>query len=366
MTSSRAALAALAALGLPLVAGGCLFLPNIEQHGYVSCTSNKDCDPGRSCGEGVCAPPPWNDETFGARRALLVKNETDVAMSKGTAVPVVIGEGGLLAIEDIGNDFRFTDFDVEKGAWSELAVYLDKESDRLTAWIPTQRDIPQGKTDVLAYIEFETFDKAIVVKEDPVSTFRLFDAFDGDALDEDKWNVIATGGAPVVDGGLVNIQDNQNITLKQPLAPPVRVDFVARVNAANCDRVFFGFTGDDDARFLVGPGAGLFLDQDLDGDAQVAVTPQSPPAPLDSVRFTTSLTRYSVAIDDNGARMTIDGEVVAEELDLRPPFDEGSVFATVEVNGACSVDVDAVWVTPLPLPAPTVTAGPLVHFQLLD
>jgi hypothetical protein len=42
------------------------------------------------------------------------------------------------------------------------------------------------------------------------------------------------------------------------------------------------------------------------------------------------------------------------------------MFLAVQVAGACSVDVDAVWASPLPHPAPAVTAESVVKFQLFS
>jgi hypothetical protein len=34
------------------------------------------------------------------------------------------------------------------------------------------------------------------------------------------------------------------------------------------------------------------------------------------------------------------------------------------VGGACSLDVDTLWITPLPLPSPSLSVGPLVELSL--
>jgi hypothetical protein len=348
---------------------GCLFLPGLERHGYTACASDLDCPPARYCGEGLCAPPPWHDDQFNDRRVLLVKNQDTQPLPRGTAVPVVIGgEDGLLSLADVGPDLRFSDFDRASDRWRVVPVFLDRESDRFTAWIPTQRELAQGKTDVLAWIESDTPDRLPSVVEDPSATFAAFDTFDlaseQGALDPTLWRVTATGGAPTVDRGLVNVADNQSIVLRQSFAPPAHLSLRARVNGVTCDEVFLGFIGDEQSRFPVGPGAGVFVARDLAGAVLVAPSADSVPASVANLAVRNAFARYDITVDENALRVSIDGVLVYEDLDLRPPFSGGRMHPAVLVGGACSVDVDSLWVTPLPLPAPVVSAGDLVQFQL--
>ena len=46
--------------------------------------------------------------------------------------------------------------------------------------------------------------------------------------------------------------------------------------------------------------------------------------------------------------MYIDDEEVAAP-DLRPPFANQELYAVVDVDGACSFDIERLWVTPLPI-----------------
>lgn len=367
-TTSRAGLALAAVLAVVLPA--CLFLPNVEQHGYARCEGDGDCEPGRSCGEGLCAPPPWHDEKFNDRRLLVVKNEDTAPLSKGTAVPVLIGgDTGLLALGDVGPDLRFADFDRASSTWSVVPVFLDREEDRFTAWVPTQREIPQGKSDVLAWIESDTPDRLPTVVEDPPATFEVFDGFEADAIDEGVWRRLGTGGGPLVDNGLARIADNQALVLQRPLTGPVLATVLARVNGTTCDDVFIGLVGDDRSLFTVPPTAGFFVDTDLQGSVLLAPTadPNSVPTPVATLAASTALERYIVAVDASGVQVRVNDQILYEELDQRPPFDPAvPLHLAIQVGGACSVDVEAVWVTPLPLPAPTVSAGPLVNFQLFD
>lgn len=357
-----------AAVALAAGASSCLFLPNIEPHGYVRCEADGDCEPGRYCGEGLCAPPPWHDDRFAQRRLLVVKNEDSAPIPAGTAVPVLIGgDTGLLSLADVGPDLRFADFDRASSTWKVVPVFLDREEDRFTAWIPTQREIPQGKSDVLAWIESATPERLPTVVEDPVGAFDSFDAFEADTINEDIWRRLGTGGGPIIDGGVARVADNQALVLQRPLTGPVVATVLARVNGTTCDDVFIGLVGDDRALLTVPPAAGFFVDTDLQGDVVVGPTAESQLRPMAPLTAGTALARYIVAVDGSGVRALLNGEALYEELDLRPPFDpQAPLHLAIQVGGACSVDVETVWVAPLPLPAPVVTAGPLVQLQLFQ
>ncbi len=344
--------------------GGCIWAPNIAPDGYVSCAADKDCDPGRSCEEHVCAPPPWDDEQFGSRRLLTVNNGDDKPLPKGTAVPVSVGgDGADLPLDEVGPDFRIVDFDEQTGAWHVVPVFLDRLADRFTAWIPTQREIAQGRTGVLAYIEADTFDKVPTVVEDPSTTFADFDGFD-DGLDDTRWRVT---GTPNVDGGIVNVGDEQAVVLRRQLTPPVLMTALVRINGRDCGQVFVGLIGDDQSLFNVGPSAGVFVSDQLAAAAQVAPDENSTPTPLgDSFVATNSFARVTVAVDGGGVFVGSDDTVAYQESDLRPPFSDAPMFAAIQVHGACSVDVDALWTTPLPQPLPVVAAADAVHFQLFE
>ena len=347
---------------LSVVASGCLFIPNLGQYGYSACTADADCPAGRFCDESVCAPPPWHDTAFGARRAIVVENPADSAIPAGAAVPLLIGdESTALPLLELGADYRFADYDRANASWRDVAVYLDRESDRFTAWIPTAREIPPGKRDVLAFVESGSEDGLPHVQEDPAAVFAQFDTFDG-ALDE--WFVSPAGG-PVVQDGLVNVADGQAIALDVPLVPPVLAVLVARLNGVTCDEVFLGLVGDERSVFEVPPEAGLFVGDDLAAVARVAPTPDSTPTDVgDGLSVGNALTRTVVAVDGGAVSIRHGDEVAFADPDVRPPFGADPLYLAVQVGGACSVDVDAVWTTPLPQPLPAVTVEAPVNFNL--
>jgi hypothetical protein len=377
----RAAALLLVLLLLVVAVGGCFFAPNIAPHGYVACAADADCEAGRLCeladgsgaANGLCAPPPWNDEEFGHRRVLVVTNESEEPMPAGTAVPVLLGgEGaraGVLGLEALGPDFRFTDFDPATRTWGVRAVHLDREEDRFTAWIPLARDLVQGRSDVLAWIESNSFAGAVAVTEDAAAVFAVgeYEAFDDAASSlAEPWTV---RGAPTVDRGLVNIGDNESIILDRPFTGPIQANVIARVNGVNCTEVFVGFSGDEDAAFALPPAAGLFIDvvnDQLAGTALLGPVPVQEGGQLEErggIAVSGGLMRISVNVDAAHVRVLVDDETVVDDA-LSTPFPDNPLYFAIHVGGACSLDVDALWITPSPLPPPTVTLGPLVELAL--
>lgn len=347
---------------LALSTSGCLFLPNLAEHGYVSCESDAACPPGRYCDEAVCAPPPWHDTAFGTRRALIVENRAASPIPAGAAVPLLIGDDTTaLPLLELGADFRFADYDRANAQWRDVAVHLDRESDRFTAWIPVAREIAAGASDVLAFVESNAEDGLPHVAEDPHAVFANFDGFDAPLA---GWFESPAGG-PVVQEGMVNVADNQAILLQAPLVPPVLAVLVARVNGATCDEVFLGLIGDDRALFEVPPEAGVFVGNDLASVARVAPTPDSTPTDVgDGVSVGNAMARTVIAVDGAAVSIVHDDAVAFADADLRPPFGADPLYLAVQVGGACSVDVDAVWTTPLPQPLPAITVQPPVNFNL--
>ena len=357
-----------------LTLAGCLFAPDVALHGYASCDSNADCEPGRGCDSTakICAPPPWHDTAFGDRRVLVVKNESARPMVVGTAVPLVIGgdgdRRGLLGFDDVPVDFRFADFSLGTASWSVRSVFLDREDDRITAWIPLAREIVQGRSDVLAWLESDTFDGGATVVTDAATTFTIFESFEDDL--DGQWLLRGTGGAPNVRDGLVNVGDNQSLVLSRPLTPPLSATALARVNGVNCTEVFIGFSGDEDAAFALPPALGLFIDagaSGLLGTARLGSLPVEQGGQLadrGALTIGGALMRVQVTLDGAGARVRVDDVTVLDEVALRPPFADEPVYFAIHVGGACSLDVEALWITPLPLPSPKVTVGPLVELSL--
>jgi hypothetical protein len=343
---------------------GCVFCPNLEAAGYTACEADADCVAGRYCDQNLCAPPPWNDEAYGTRQHLTITNESDVALKKGTAIPVRVGDDGVVSREDVGVDGRFTDYNRDEGTWRALPIFRDLEQDRYTAWVPLPRDVPAGKTATLAWIESKKDDGEPTQLEDPTSVFSAFSSFSDATLG--GWFESSPGSEPpYIEDGVANVADNQALVLQTPLVPPVLVTFLARVNGAICDEVFIGLAGNDEAIFNDPPSAGLFVVNDLQSSFDVAPTADSFPEPVgETLRAPTAFARITVHVDGARASLAIDGEGTGED-DLRPPFEDASMFAAVQVGGACSVDLDAVWATPMPAPAPTVAAEAPITLQLL-
>ena len=351
----------------------CLFLPAIEEDGYVSCVSDDDCAIGRSCAVdvGLCAPPPWNDTAFAQRRAVIVTNPSTIALPIGTAVPVEIGgDNAVLALAEVGVDARYTHFN--DGAWRNVPVSIDRFADRFTVWVPLSRSIAAGAQDVLMYIEQKTEEGTPTVVEDGASTFSFFDELDDFPTDDaggDRYVINAPGAAtPVVGESLINIPDNVGVIWRNGFVPPISLTFKARVIGLNCEEVFVGVTGADRIGFNP-PSAGFFIDDDLQAYAEVAPTSTSNPTPLSAAKAFSetpnALHRFTIDVDGEVVRLSIDGVVFDERSDLRPAFAaDAELFPTVQVGGACSIDVEAVWITPLPATAPTVRAEPQVDLNI--
>jgi hypothetical protein len=362
-----------ASLATTLV-GGCFFWPAIEDDGYVACDDDDDCAPGRSCAlaVGLCAPPPWNDAAFSARRLLVVHNPGDVALPATTAIPVNVGgPASVLPLEELLADARYTAFDAVTERWRVVGVYRDLFSDRLTVWIPLARPLAPGARDALAWLEQGTETETPTVVEDPLSVFALFDdldAFPQDAAaarDDTRYLVVAPRAFPSAAGGTLNVPDGVTVIWREALSPPVDVTFRARVNGLTCDEVYLGLTGRDAVGFNP-PSAGFFMERDLLTVAEVAPTAASTPRPLSEATIfseqPSALHRFRIQVDGAAVRFLVDDVVFDERVDLQPAFaNDAPLFAMVQLGGDCSLDVDAVWATPLPaVGTPTVSAEPLV------
>lgn len=356
-------LAAAAAVIVVASVDACLFLPAIDDDGYVACVASDDCGPGRSCAidVGLCAPPPWNDTAFTERRLLVVNNPSSQALAAGTAIPVQIGgDGALLSLDDVAADARVTDFDDDGQDWRVVGVFRDLFDDRFTIWVPLARALDAGASDALAYLEQGTADGGVTVLEDPAATFSLFDELDAFPDDEDggeTYLINAPGAAsPVVRSSEVSIGEGVTVIWRRGFVPPVDITFRARVNGTTCDEVFVGLTGADNVGFNP-PSAGFFVSADLLTIAEVAPLSTSNPTGLSPPRTFSeqpnATHRFRVQVDGEVVRLLVDDVVFDERRDLRPAFDaEAELFPTIQVGGACSVDVDTVWVTPLPSAAP--------------
>ena len=364
-----------------LASSGCFFSPAIDDDGYVACAGDADCGPGFACiaGFGRCAPPPWNDPEFQTRRILVVENTGDVELAAGTAVPVALGgKDDVLPIDEVGPDARFTAFapsgDEGDGDWSVVGVYRDivdgrgLDDDTFVVWVPLQRALPAGHSDALAFLEQDTEAGTPTVKEDPARVFALFDDLDEfDPDGDDAHFVDAPGAAIEVGDGTIAVADNQKVVWRKGLAPPLSLTIRARINGLTCSEVFFGVTADDSASFDF-PAAGFFVDDDLLATAQFApieaagfLEDISPPKLIDEQP--NALHRYTVTLDDTSLVIAVDDVVFDVRDGLTTPFEPTELLPTVEVGGDCTVDVDAVWLTPLPPSSTSVSATASVQFN---
>jgi hypothetical protein len=352
--------------------GGCLFLPSIADAGYVECRTSDVCAVGWSCvpAVGLCAPPPWHDETFTERRLLVVTNDSDLLLPAGTAVPVRVADNdGVLALSDVGSDAHLADFNPETATWRVVSVYRDLSRDRYDLWIPLARPLGAGKRDALAWLETRTKDGAERIALEPQSVFSQFDECDDFVAEGDERRFVdAPGAAEVVVGeGTVEVTDNASVVWREGTASPVSVTFRARVNGISCDQVFLGLTSASDAVF-VSPSAGFFMQSDLQAIAEVIAAPNLLPMSSGAPRAFSEVPndehRFTVSVEGSRARFEVDGVLFEEIVDIDPPLSAGPLFPTVQVGGTCSVTIDAVWSTTLPLERPTVVAEPTISLNI--
>lgn len=361
---NRAVRALVVGLWSSLAASGCLWSPNIEGQGYNRCQADADCAPGRACEVGLCAPPPWNDDAFGARQLFVVENKAATPLPAGAAVPLRVGAGGVIESRELGVDGRFTFFDKDALAWSVTPVFRDIYDDHLLTWIPLGAEVPAGQSAPLAWLETQTGDVAPTILEDPSQVFLFFDELEGTELDPERYDTFGTG-TPTLSDGHVNVADNQRLVATVPLAPPVSVVFRGRINGATCSRFYVGLTANDDAGYAP-PSAGFFSNAALELVPEVAPDADSVPRPVgDNVPLDTAQHRFRIDVGDGRARFSIDDDVVAEP-DLRPPLEAEALYFRLEVDGACSFDLERLMVTPLPIDEPVVTAEARVEYEIFN
>lgn len=355
-----------------LLSGACLWHPNIEQNGYTNCNSDNDCAAGRYCDVGLCAPPPWRDFAYGQRQLVLVENHSKQTMPAGTAVPVRIGEGGVIPISDFGADARFAVFNRATGAWQDQSVYRDLFDDFLIAWLPLAEDVADGQTGTVTWIESKHEDGVQSIT-DTTDVFTFYDGFlppsDGtQTLPVDDYRTFGTGQV-TINGDSLIVADNQKVVLRRPWRGAVSATIKGRINGTDCDGVYMGFIADDQAGYAA-PSAGLFMVQNLAAGLEVAPHADSVPT-INSAptNLDTALRRYTVEVTTGaggGSRALVDDVVLDEFIDERNPFDDVDLYFVIDVDGACSLEIDDLWVSALPMPAPKITVETAVPLKLFS
>lgn len=359
-----------------LALSSCLFAPAIEDDGYVACTTDADCGAGRSCAVdvGLCAPPPWRDAAFLQRQAIIVTNTAESDIAAGVTVPISVGgPKAVLDLDAVLADARYANYDVASGSWTDVPVYRDLASDRFTVWAPLSRPLPAGRSDVLVWLEQSTEAGVPTFLDAPSQAFALFDeldAFPADEVGGDRYVINAPGAATVGIGeSKITVPDNVGVVWRAGFVPPVSVTIAARVNGLDCTEVFVGVTGADAVGFNP-PSAGFFIGDDLQANADVYPTATSQrPAEMAPAKFLveqpTALHRFTIDVEGTAVRLSIDDVVFDERDDLDQPFAaDAPLFPTVQVGGACSLDVETVWATALPFARPTVKAEPVVGLNI--
>ena len=348
---------------LLLLASGCLFLPNVEEHGYTQCKGDEECAAGRYCQAALCAPPLWNDDAFGARRLLVV--ESTGAIPAGAAVPVRIGVGGAFDSGDLGPDGRFTHFAPRGelgGTWREIEAFFDLYNDHVIAWLPLQEAVDDSAVQ-LGWVETNTgANDATRTAADPSALFTAFDDFEGAALGD---NYVVFGGDPQVQDSQVTVGDNQRVLLAEGIAPPFSLTFRGRINGAACDNFFLGLEGDDRASYSA-PSIGLLATGALVAVLEVAPNEDAVPRPVvEGLALDTAEHRYRFDVGGGQVKLFIDDDEVAAPL-INPGIEAERLFPVVDVDGDCSFSVERLMVSPLPPQGVTVRAEDEVAFQIFE
>jgi len=351
----------------------CLWLPDIERHGYTPCDDDGDCAVGRTCEIGLCAPPPWFAPEYKTRQHLVVKNTGDAPFGEGTAYGVRIGEGGVVPTSALGPDGRILRYtpDDDGGSWSDAAIYRDIDFDHLYAWLPLPVGLSPGAEASLGWIytAHETGD--VLLEETPYSVFARFDDFSPEGLvlvELDPLDYLWTGGEPVVQNGVVTLDHNQQLVSRQGLEPPFSLTVRGRINGLLCDSLFIGLVGAEQAGSPP-PYAGFFFQAGLEVSADIAPTADSTPAfisPARAIDVPTGLHRYEVRVEPGRVRFLIDGEVFDEKTEflVRDPFSaDAELYPTIDVDGDCTFDLEGYWMTRGPFDTPEVRAEAQVHYR---
>ncbi len=362
----------MARLLLLLLAGACssacLFSPALDEQGYLRCGTVDECAAGRGCVSGLCTPPPWNDVRFGSRQLVVVENtSSDQPLAAGAALPLRIGAGGILDTAALGVDGRMTFYSFAAGAWSAVPLWRDVYDDHLLLYAPVQEEVALGQRAQLGWIETQTGEREPGFQDDAAGVFPLlFEDFLGDALDDSRWESFGTGGAPDVQGGRVNVADNQQLVSTLGLTPPFSLTFKGRINGVNCDPLYLGFTSDVNSG-LDPPSLGFFVQQGLVAQLEVGPNansvPQQPPE-LDEVTLDTASHRYRLDVGSEKVRFVLDGEVVGEPAAIR--FLGEELFFTVDVDGDCSFDLELVHAAALPIARPALQVEDVVQYQIFE
>jgi hypothetical protein len=323
---------------------------------------------------GLCAPPPWRDADFLQRQAIVVTNGSETDIAAGVTVPITVGgPAPVLALDGVLADARYANYDPASSAWNDVPVYRDLASDRFTVWAPLSRPLPAGRSDVLVWLEQSTEAGVPTFLDAPAQAFALFDELDVFPADEvggDRYVINAPGAATVGIGeSKITVPDNVGVVWRAGFVPPVSVTIAARVNGLTCTEVFVGVTGADAVGFNP-PSAGFFIANDLQANADVYPTATSQrPAEMAPAKFLveqpTALHRFTIDVQGTAVRLSIDDVVFDERDDLDQPFaDDAPLFPTVQVGGACSLDVETVWATALPITRPTLKAEAVVGLNI--
>jgi hypothetical protein len=345
---------------------GCFFRPAIDDDGYAPCSEDVGCAAGRTCEAELCVPPPWNDAAYARRRLVVVQNHADVPLREGSAIVLRIGTSGLFSASDLGVDGRLRYYEGPTSTWRKVPAWRDVYDDHLLLYVPLQETVAAASEGQLLWVESQTGTREPGIDDEADAVFELlYEDFAQESLAERPWRIHG-GQLPSFQDQRIVVKDNEQLVSTRPLVPPFSLTWKGRINGVSCEQVYVGLMSDDEPGFHP-PSAGFFIGAGLEAFLEVAPTeesvPQQPPD-LSSVRLDTATRRYRIDVGDERVRFLLDGEVLGETETLR--FEGESLHFVVDVDGACSYELELVHATEQPFVIPTLRTEPVVEYQLFD
>ena len=343
---------------------GCLFIPSIEEAGYNSCESEKDCGVGRQCTAGYCTPPPWNDESYERRRLLVLENETVSELPEAGALVFWVGASGMtLKLDEVPSDTRYTYYHADENTWKTVPVFLDTFDDRYAVWVPLSASLASGARAPLVWMESKSGDAEGEATISPIDVFDAFYNFGAGEACVAPWLCFVTG-APVPDNASIRVADNQMMVLSEGLTLPFDVSFKLRVNGSSCENVFWGLKGGKNQSFdppMLGFNVGT------DRDMSFEVYPRSDslaPEITDLAQMDTVLRTYRIHAGTTSIRIYRDQDLLAA-IPLETLLEEeGTYYPYLDVDGDCSIEIRNFWATSTPVGSVKITPESPVDFQL--
>jgi len=181
---------------------GCLFAPEIADHGYTSCERTDECAPGRHCEYGFCAPPTWWNEQYSARYQILVENSDTATVPSGALGELLVGVDGDLSLDQVGYAPVIVHEDPTATEPAPATALRDPRGDNYAFVFQLPGEIAPGAAfgDLWLYVG-GSVDIATPGYSTSEEVYAAFESFDGDALSAEQYRWEGTadlGGGQLV------------------------------------------------------------------------------------------------------------------------------------------------------------------------